>query len=29
VAAQEQRMVAEGKEPVRRMRYVVWGDTRK
>jgi hypothetical protein len=29
VAAQEQRMVAEGKEPVRRRRYVVWGDTRK
>ena len=29
VAAQEQRMVAEGKEPVRRLRYVVWGDTRK
>jgi ubiquinone/menaquinone biosynthesis C-methylase UbiE len=29
VAAQEQRMAAEGKEPVRRRRYVVWGDTRK
>ena len=26
VAAQEQRMAAEGKEPVRRRRYVVWGD---
>jgi hypothetical protein len=22
-------MAAEGKEPVRRRRYVVWGDTRK
>jgi ubiquinone/menaquinone biosynthesis C-methylase UbiE len=29
VAAQEQRMAAEGKEPVRRRRYVVWADTRK
>jgi ubiquinone/menaquinone biosynthesis C-methylase UbiE len=29
VAAQEQRMMEEGKEPVRRRRYVVWGDTRK
>jgi ubiquinone/menaquinone biosynthesis C-methylase UbiE len=29
VAAQEQRMVEEGKDPVKRRRYVVWGDTRK
>ena len=27
VAAQEQRMLAEGHEPTRRNRYVVWGDT--
>jgi ubiquinone/menaquinone biosynthesis C-methylase UbiE len=26
VAAQEQRMVDEGREPIRRRRYVVWGD---
>jgi ubiquinone/menaquinone biosynthesis C-methylase UbiE len=26
VAAQEQRAVAEGREPMRRLRYVVWGD---
>jgi hypothetical protein len=29
VAAQEQRMVQEGKDPVKRRRYVVWGDIRK
>jgi ubiquinone/menaquinone biosynthesis C-methylase UbiE len=29
VAAQAQRMVAEGREPVARRRYVVWGEARK